>query len=103
MRIAVIIPAAGASSRYLEMGGLRSKLDEDLGGKPVLQRTVELFTKHDDVVQIVVAGPADEAAFAEFKDRHADRLGLLGAKLCAGGKTHRYETVRNALIEVRDD
>ncbi len=103
MRIAVIIPAAGASSRYLASGGLRPKVDEDLGGKPVLQRTVELFTKHDDVGQIIVAGPADPAEYAEFKERHADRLGLLGAKLCVGGVTHRYETVKVGLTEVSDD
>jgi 2-C-methyl-D-erythritol 4-phosphate cytidylyltransferase len=87
----------------MDSGGLRSKLDEDLGGKPVLQRTVELFTKHDDVGQIIVAGPADPAAFAEFKDRHNDRLGLLGAKLVVGGVTHRYETVKAALAEVPED
>jgi 2-C-methyl-D-erythritol 4-phosphate cytidylyltransferase len=103
MRIAVILPAAGASSRYLATGGLRSKLDEDLGGKPVLQRTVELFTKHDDVGEIVVAGPADEAAYQEFKERHADRLGLLGAKVCKGGVTHRWETVKAALDQVGND
>jgi len=103
MRIAVIIPAAGASARYTAAGGLRSKLDEDLGGKPVIQRTVELFTKHDDVGQIIVAGPADGAAFDEFRDRHSDRLGLLGAKLVKGGVTHRYETVKAALAEVSDD
>lgn len=103
MKIAVIIPAAGASSRYTSAGGLRSKLDEDLGGKPVLQRTVELFTKHDDVGQIVVAGPHDPAAFAEFRERHGDRLGLLGAKLVPGGKTHRYETVKAAMAEVSED
>lgn len=103
MRIAVILPAAGASSRYLSSGGLRSKLDEDLGGKPVLQRTVELFTKHDDVAEIIVAGPADPAAFAEFKERHADRLGLMGARLCVGGVTHRWETVKAALAQVGTD
>ncbi len=103
MRIAVIIPGAGASSRYLSSGGLRSKLDEDLGGKAVLQRTVELFTKHDDVAEIIVAGPADAGAFAEFKDRYGDRLGLLGAKLCAGGVTHRWETVKAALAHVGPD
>jgi 2-C-methyl-D-erythritol 4-phosphate cytidylyltransferase len=103
MRIAVIIPAAGASARYTAAGGLRSKLDEDLGGKPVIQRTVELFTKHDDVGQIIVAGPADAAEFEEFRQRHSDRLGLLGAKLVKGGVTHRYETVKAALAEVPDD
>lgn len=97
MIIAVIIAAAGASRRYTESGGMRSKLDEDLGGKPVLQRSVELFSKHDDVRFIVVAGPGDDAEFAEFKSRHSDRLGLLGAVLVKGGKTHRWETVKAAL------
>lgn len=97
MHIAVIIPAAGASRRYADSGGLRSKLDEDLGGKPVLQRSVEIFTKHDDVRFIVVAGPGDDTEFAEFKARHADRLGLLGAAIVKGGKDHRWQTVKAAL------
>lgn len=100
MNIAVIVAAAGASRRYTGSGGLRSKLDEDLGGKPVLQRSVELFSKHDDVRFIVVAGPGDDAEFAEFKSRHADRLGLLGAVLVKGGKTHRWETVKAALTAI---
>lgn len=103
MNVAVIIPAAGSSSRYLEsaqaeLGAApRSKLEEDLGGRPVLQRTVELFTKHPDVTAIIVAGPHDAGAFAEFRQRHGDKLGLLGVKLCRGGRTHRYETVAAAL------
>lgn len=102
MNIAVILPAAGSSKRFSDAGGLRSKLDEDMGGKPVLQRTVEAFNKHDKVGQIIVAGPADDAAMAEFKERHADRLALLGAKLVRGGAAHRYETVRAALAHVGD-
>ncbi len=109
IKLAVIIPAAGASQRYsdaakveqgLEAG--RSKLDEELGGRPVLQRTVEVFTKVAEVVCIIVAGPHDAEAMEEFKRRHADKLGLLGCQICAGGKTHRYETVRNALTLVPD-
>lgn len=104
MKLAVIIPAAGSSSRYSqEQENPRSKLDEDLGGRPVLHRTVELFTNIDAVAFIVVAGPADAAAMAQFKLRHADKLGLLGVQLCAGGATHRYETVRNALAMVPAD
>ena len=37
MKIAVIIPAAGQSSRF----GTKDKLAEDLGGRPLLLRTVE--------------------------------------------------------------
>ncbi|MFG0282989.1 MAG: 2-C-methyl-D-erythritol 4-phosphate cytidylyltransferase [Phycisphaerales bacterium JB039] len=105
MRFAIIIPAAGFSSRFADaLGGEgRSKLDEDLGGRPVLQRTVELFHKRDDVIQIVVAGPHADDAWEAFSQRHADKLAILGVTLCRGGQTHRYETVRAALAEIRDD
>lgn len=104
MELWVIIPAAGSSRRYHEasasMGIDRSgfsKLDEDLGGRPVLQRTVELFTKHDGVAGVIVAGPHAADAFDTFKVRHGDKLSMLGVKLCRGGRTHRYETVAAAL------
>jgi len=104
MKLAVIVTAAGASTRYQAAGGVRSKLDEDLGGKPVLQRVVETFTKFDDdevlVGPIIVAGPHEKAEFDEFAERHADRLALLGAKLVQGGKTHRWESVVAALAAV---
>jgi len=104
MNVCVILPAAGASKRFRE-GSIASgsKLDEDLGGRPLLQRTVELFDKRPEVGSIVVAGPHDEAAFAEFELRHADRLTILGAILCRGGATHRYETVAAALGHVPDN
>lgn len=104
MKLAVIIPAAGSSRRYAEGQEFpRSKLDEDLGGRPVLHRTVELFCNHDLVSFIVVAGPAAPEAMAQFRVRHADKLGLLGVQLCTGGQTHRYETVQNALKVVPAD
>lgn len=102
MRIAVIIPAAGRSTRFQSPHneGVRSKLDEDLGGKSVLQRTVELFHTRDEVAAVIVAGPADPEAFAEFKLRHGDRLALFGATLCPGGAMSRTESVAAALAEV---
>lgn len=98
MNLAVIIPAAGASSRYAAAGGLRSKIDEDLGGRPVLQRTVELFANLDVVRTIIVAGPAAE--HDEFVQRHGDKLGLLGVKVCKGGTEFRWQTVKAALALV---
>lgn len=98
MRLAVILPAAGASSRYTAAGGLRSKVDEDLGGRPVLQRTVEMFTNRTETEVVIVAGPHE--SWDEFVMRHGDKLGLLGVKLCRGGESHRYETVKNALALV---
>lgn len=111
IRVSVIIPAAGSSSRYNGsgdgtedvLGAPRSKLDEDLGGKSVLQRSVELFHTREEVVQVIVAGPFDEGAMGEFKLRHGDRFALLGAELVRGGATERYETVESALKHVRED
>lgn len=99
-RLGVIIAAAGASRRF----GGRSKLDEDLGGRPVLQRTVEMWVNRHETARVVVAGPVEpEGAWEEFTLRHGDRLSLLGAQICKGGKTHRYESVRNALEQFGDD
>jgi 2-C-methyl-D-erythritol 4-phosphate cytidylyltransferase len=110
MNIAVVIPAAGSSRRYIESakaasGGEleRQKIDEDLGGRPLLHRTVELFNKLEGVGTIIVAGPADPALYEQFKLRHADKLAILGVRLCRGGVDHRYETVANALKLIPED
>lgn len=105
MKLAVIIPAAGSSNRFntdAPVGGLghRSKLDEDLGGRTVLQRTVELFNTRPETVAVIVAGPHDPVAMAAFRERHADTLGLLGATIVTGGATHRWETVAAGLAAV---
>ena len=55
MKVAVILPAAGKSVRF----GLGDKLGQDLGGRPVLLRSVEAFAKRDDVAVVIVAAPAD--------------------------------------------
>ncbi len=98
-RIAVIIPAAGQSKRFLAdspLGGKTvSKLDADLDGKPVLLRSVELFTNRPLITQIIVA--ADPDNLDAFKFRWADKLALLGARIVAGGRKERWETVLNAI------
>jgi 2-C-methyl-D-erythritol 4-phosphate cytidylyltransferase len=110
MRIAVIIPAAGFSRRYAEAAGYegpRSKLDEDLGGRPVLHRTVEAFTSYDApdrvLTPIIVAGPHDQHAFDEFQMRHGDKLTILGVRLVRGGETHRWQTVKASLEALPGD
>ncbi|TVQ62291.1 MAG: 2-C-methyl-D-erythritol 4-phosphate cytidylyltransferase [Phycisphaerales bacterium] len=100
MKLGVIIPAAGASRRF----GGRSKVAEDLGGRPVLQRTVELFVNRDEATCIVVAAPVvPDGALNEFKARFADKFALLGVRICEGGREHRWQSVRNALAEIPDD
>ncbi|HED53730.1 MAG TPA: 2-C-methyl-D-erythritol 4-phosphate cytidylyltransferase [Phycisphaerales bacterium] len=102
MKIAVIIPAAGTSSRYAAAGGSLHKLDEDLGGRPVFQRTLELFTLRSDVEQIIVAGPHDQTSFDDFKLRHGDKIAFFGATLVRGGPDHRWQSVKAALDAVSD-
>lgn len=91
MNVCVIIPAAGRSSRF----GAGDKLAQDLGGRPVLLRTVEIFTKRDEVKSIVVGGPLE--GFEAFRDKFGPTLGFHGAKLVPGGRTHRWETVKAVL------
>lgn len=97
MRIGVIIAAAGKSTRF----GAGDKLSQDLGGRAVLLRTVEAFTKRDEVATIVVAGPPDD--LEGFRSRFGPALGFNGARVVAGGVTERWETIRNALAELPDD
>lgn len=105
MNLAVIIAAAGFSGRYAaaqraEEGVdlARSKLEEDLGGRSVLLRSVELFTQGQHALAeatslVVVAGPNDPEAFERFKARFGDALSLYGCVVVRGGVRHRYETV----------
>lgn len=96
MRVCVIIPAAGSSRRY----GM-DKLGQDLGGRALLLRTVELFTKRDEVRSIVVAAPPDD--LDGFRDRFGAQLGFHGVRIVPGGRAERWETVRNALDAVPED
>lgn len=96
MSIGVIIPAAGESRRF---GG--DKLGQDLGGRALLLRTVELFTKREEVRAIVVAAPPDR--FEEFRERYGAPLSFHGVRMVEGGRLERWETVRNALAAVPEE
>ena len=61
MNVGVIIAAAGRGERF----GRTSKLDQEIGGRALVMRTVELFTKREEVKTIVVAGSPE--TFDEFK------------------------------------
>lgn len=86
--VAVAIPAAGSGRR---MGGRRKQYLE-LAGEPVLLRAVRPFLARDDVAEVVVALPAEDAA--------APPAWLTGAderiRTVAGGGS-RGASVREAL------
>ncbi|MBI1370849.1 MAG: NTP transferase domain-containing protein [Planctomycetes bacterium] len=98
MNIAVILPAAGQSKRF---GASGSKLEANLGGRAVLVRAVELFSGRPNVKQIIIAVDPDKVD--TFKFKWADKLGMLGVKIVAGGRKERWETVLNALSALDDN
>jgi 2-C-methyl-D-erythritol 4-phosphate cytidylyltransferase len=96
-RVAVILPAAGKSSRFHDR---EKKPFVTLEGRPVWLRTAELFVTRDDVAQVyVVVSPDDDEM---FRRRYAANLAFLNVKIVQGGK-ERFESVANALALVGDD
>ena len=96
-KIAAIICAAGASSRF---GGQKKKPFVTVGGKAAFLRSVEVFTDHEDVKQVILAiSPEDQEM---VKVNWGANLTFFGVQICFGGQ-ERFDTVNNALKLVRDD
>jgi 2-C-methyl-D-erythritol 4-phosphate cytidylyltransferase len=97
MNAAVIICAAGSSTRF---GGAKKKIFENVCGKPVFLRSINVFSEIEDVKQIILAiSPEDEEKILINWEAN---LGFIGVELCHGGAC-RGETVKNALAKVRND
>jgi 2-C-methyl-D-erythritol 4-phosphate cytidylyltransferase len=96
-RIAVILPAAGKSSRFRDK---EKKVFANIDGRAVWLRAAEAFVNREEVVQtLVVIAPEDQDL---FKSRYGAHIGLLGIDIVQGG-AERFESVANALGRVRDD
>jgi len=89
---AAVIPAAGSGTRF---GG--DKLLAGIGGQSVLQRSVGLFARRDDVAQVVVVTAA--ARFAAYRDLLAAVISAERLCLVEGGR-ERWESVVNGLAAV---
>ncbi len=96
-RFAVVLPAAGKSSRF---GGKEKKPFASLGGRAVWLRAAELFWTRDDVSRVyVVISPEDRELF-EIKFRAA--LVFANGTVVDGG-AERFESVANALAVIPDE
>ncbi len=96
-RVAVILPAAGKSSRFHDK---EKKPFATLDGRAVWLRTAELFVTRDDVARLyVVVSPEDDEL---FRRRYSANLAFLDVTIVAGGK-ERFESVANALAQIGDD
>lgn len=97
VKAAVLIPAAGASSRFK---GKKKKQFSDIDGRAVFLRAIEVFADRDDVAQIVMAIPAEDRELFEIK--WGDSVGFHGVRVIDGG-SERYATAEKLLAEVADD
>jgi len=95
--VAVIICAAGASSRF---GGKRKKPLVDVAGRAVFLRSVELFAGREDVKQVLLAIAKDDEELVNVK--WGPNLSFHGVKICLGG-AERFETVAKTLELVKPD
>lgn len=97
-KFAVILPAAGKSTRFALKN--RKKPFLDLKGRAVWLRAAEHFVNRDDVVQtLVVISPED---IDDFKEKFAPNLAFMNIEIVPGG-AERGDSVRNALARVRAD
>jgi len=96
MNATVLIPAAGMGRR---MGASVSKQYLQLGGRPILSRTLELFQQHPAVRHIFPIIPADEIEFFSNEILPQCELSKLGG-IVAGGK-ERQDSVLNGLQQLR--
>ncbi|VAX38637.1 2-C-methyl-D-erythritol 4-phosphate cytidylyltransferase [hydrothermal vent metagenome] len=95
-KFAVILPAAGKSTRFAEKNK-RKKTFIELKGRPVWVRAAECFVNRNDVIQtIIVVAPDD---FDWFKEKFRPNLAFMDIEIVAGGAS-RAESVQNGLSQV---
>ncbi len=97
-KFAVILPAAGKSSRF--PAGQKKKPFVDLKGRAVWIRSAEAFVNRDDVIQTLVV--VAEEDLEDFKDRFRPNLAFMDVEVVAGGAT-RMASVANGLSRVSDE
>jgi 2-C-methyl-D-erythritol 4-phosphate cytidylyltransferase len=94
---AVILPAAGRSSRFRDK---EKKPFTNLDGRAVWLRTVEHFVSRSDVAQcIIVVSPDDQEM---FRRRYGANLAFMNVQIANGG-AERFESVANALALVKPE
>jgi 2-C-methyl-D-erythritol 4-phosphate cytidylyltransferase len=106
MKLFVIIPAAGLGTRMVPAPGSKSsrqapsKQFTDLGGTPILMRTLRRFTAEPAVTEICVAlRKAEIASFRERLEKESPDILRKRVQLVEGGE-HRQQSVASALAAI---
>lgn len=96
-KFAVILPAAGTSSRFRDK---EKKPFATLDGRAVWLRSAELFITRDDVCQcLIVVAPADQEL---FRRRYGANLAFMDVKIVDGG-AERFDSIANALEKLKPE
>ncbi|HEV8003280.1 MAG TPA: 2-C-methyl-D-erythritol 4-phosphate cytidylyltransferase [Planctomycetaceae bacterium] len=95
---AVILPAAGMSSRFSAQK--RKKPFVELKGRPVWVRAAEIFLSRDDVSQVLLVVSREDMEWV--KEKFRANLAFMNVEIVEGG-AERFESVQNALARVKTD
>lgn len=96
--VAMIIAAAGKSSRFGDPQF--KKVFALLNGRAVWLHSVDLFSDHERIGQIIVSiDPADRDMFQE---KYAASAAMMGVEIVMGG-AERWQSILHAIEKVRDD
>ena len=93
----VVIMAAGSGTR---MGADRPKQFMELGGKAILQRTIEIFQNACPGITVVTVLPED---FIDYWKDYCYRRNFTCPQILVKGGITRFHSVRNALDRVPAD
>lgn len=97
-RFAVILPAAGRSTRFGDPK--QKKIYAEIDGRAVWLRSLDPFLNNDAVVQIILAIAAEDQEL--FERRYRDNVAFLGIDVLIGG-AERADTVEAALDRVKPE
>jgi 2-C-methyl-D-erythritol 4-phosphate cytidylyltransferase len=96
-RFAVILPAAGKSSRFRDR---EKKVFANLDGRAIWLHSAERFVTRDDVCQtVIVVAPEDQET---FRRRYGANLAFMNVQIANGGR-ERFESVANALQLIKPE
>lgn len=94
MNVIALIPAAGTGRR---MGADKNKQYLEVGGRPILVHTLEVFDRCDAISEVYLIVPEDDCAFAcEIIDNMRFSKNI---RVIPGGK-ERQDSVRNGLNSI---
>jgi 2-C-methyl-D-erythritol 4-phosphate cytidylyltransferase len=97
-KFAVILPAAGKSSRFQDKH--YKKVFAPLDNRAVWLHSVERFINRDDVCQVILVISAEDRE--DFNAKFAANVQILGIDVVEGG-AERADSIENALARVKPD